>query len=85
MWRQHALAQAQRAQATHLADALQRRFAWAGDHVAIARRSEITFREAGVIVRGADKAVEIDFFRAHDGKPGAGIGAAFSESCVATG
>ena len=32
-----------------------------------------------------DEAVEIDLFRTHVGSPGAAIGAAFSESCVATG
>ena len=83
--RQHALAQTERAHALHLRQPLQRRFARPRDGVAIAFGGEIAFGKARVIVRRADEAVEIDLFRAHSGRPGAGMDAAFSESCVATG
>mgnify|MGYP003444226765 CR=1 FL=1 len=63
--RQHGLGQAELHQPPHLCEAPHRRLSRIGGTARVRRRCEIAPRQAAIIVRGSDKAIEIDLESAH--------------------
>ena len=61
MRRKDRLADAQIGQELHLRQSLKRRFAGIGNHLPMLLGGKISLRQPGIVMRGADQSVEIDF------------------------